>query len=893
MNVSTTSSQSEIITAVGLGTTFTSPTGESFLNAKAVLLAKRTVFRLVYISFDSLYASDSCTKVGATYSDEIVAITNLAGLSSLWGWDEFNNGDQNTASFNLADLIPPVPNSIYNSQPRCASEFIQTYNVNPGIPMNLLNWTCPHTRPYEPILGIPMEVRQLDSAWATCMGGINGLYDPPSALQAQQTIAMPLAPPLLTTVSSTAEPASSLVPPSAPQTSTAPSQTDPPGSPSSLLGAQSTSESQLARSTEPAPDQSYSTGSGNLKSLTSDDNNGSSITYSAESPTSADPAVPQSAPEQASSLSYVSRSSITSLGDLAGETQSSAIPTVPVGSTNALSILSAAELSALSTLSMSADPTYTGLIEPSIVSSQDPATAPQPSRQSQQPGESGVLATVGQLTVGADPINSNAIVIGSQTLNSDQQATISNTVVSVGNTGALVLGGSTTVPLPVQTEKGGSLNGESASSPALYTIGADPSNTGAIIVAGKTLSAAGSAQMISGTQVSMATGGSLLIGSAFVAIPTLDPSSGSESTVLTIDFGGEAASTDSYVATDSVSASVSLPGAISGAALTEASITDDRYRVTIGSQLYTAVAGSSGLAILSDGDGTITLSSGGPAATIDGQRASAIPSGIVIGTGPFLSAIHLAPKPEASAQVITIGSQTFTYFPEASSSAEVFANGRNTITVMPGAAATSIGTQIVSAGLDGALVVGGRTIQIITASGGAAGQSEVITVGTRVLTEMFEFSNAEVFAGRQTTITLSPDGSAAIVDGQSVSAASSDQVVVGTSTFVKLPEESVVTIDSQTVTLSREANGNEVFDLGSDTITLSPGGVGRTVGSQMVSEASNGAVTLISATATAKPSSSALPHMSTTTTSAAGYGIKRSLQGLFAALGLVITNLVL
>lgn len=73
----------ETSTVVTLGTTFTSPT--------------------VYVSFDSLYARDSCSAFGRTYSNQIVGITETANLSSLYGWACYN-GLGWTASFNFADL---------------------------------------------------------------------------------------------------------------------------------------------------------------------------------------------------------------------------------------------------------------------------------------------------------------------------------------------------------------------------------------------------------------------------------------------------------------------------------------------------------------------------------------------------------------------------------------------------------------------------------------------------------------------------------------------------------------------------------------------------------------------------------------------------------------------
>lgn len=144
-------------TIVTLGTTLTSPT--------------------VYVSFDSLYARDSCSPFGKTYSNEIVAITDTATLKSIAGWN-YLDFLGSTYSFNFTDLyVSPVPESIYQQQPRCASSWYhQAKNENP----NLSAWTCPRLFPYEPILAIPDEVRHIDPGWADCIGSINGVYDPPS-----------------------------------------------------------------------------------------------------------------------------------------------------------------------------------------------------------------------------------------------------------------------------------------------------------------------------------------------------------------------------------------------------------------------------------------------------------------------------------------------------------------------------------------------------------------------------------------------------------------------------------------------------------------------------------------------------------------------------------------
>ena len=84
-----------------------------------------------------------------------------------------------SASFNFTDLYQdPVPDSIYERQPRCwlSSRAAKGGKYRP-LPSDYPG--CARTAPYEPILVIPMEVRDLDPEWASCRGGIEGVYDPP------------------------------------------------------------------------------------------------------------------------------------------------------------------------------------------------------------------------------------------------------------------------------------------------------------------------------------------------------------------------------------------------------------------------------------------------------------------------------------------------------------------------------------------------------------------------------------------------------------------------------------------------------------------------------------------------------------------------------------------
>jgi len=116
--------------------------------------------------------------------------------------------------------VSPVPDYIYQSQPRCQSSLFPIYyNIKP-LPA-YPNWTCPRTAPYEPILAIPVEALRIDPDWADCAGGINGVYDPPIALTPEFAIAKPTLPQAAPQTTSVAVPASTPRPTLATMTPTA------------------------------------------------------------------------------------------------------------------------------------------------------------------------------------------------------------------------------------------------------------------------------------------------------------------------------------------------------------------------------------------------------------------------------------------------------------------------------------------------------------------------------------------------------------------------------------------------------------------------------------------------------------------------------------------------
>jgi hypothetical protein len=129
-----------------------------------------------------LWARDSCSNFGPTISNTIVAITNTEALSSLYGYG-WPNGRQDTASFDFEDLYKnPTPDSIYERQPRCGQSRAQAQGGRyRPLPSDYTG--CARTAPYEPIIVVPQEVRALVPGWASCNGGIRGLYDPPRKLK--------------------------------------------------------------------------------------------------------------------------------------------------------------------------------------------------------------------------------------------------------------------------------------------------------------------------------------------------------------------------------------------------------------------------------------------------------------------------------------------------------------------------------------------------------------------------------------------------------------------------------------------------------------------------------------------------------------------------------------
>lgn len=172
--------------------------------APAVATVNGTLFftsPTVYISLETAYASKSCHGVGSNYSGSILAM-NPKSVSSVYGVGEGYDVPAGAKPLNYADLQGIVPVNVYEDQLRCA------------------RFGCPTIYDdYRPTLAVPPQIRSLDPAWAGCVLNINGLYDPPQALSAENSVAAPTVSWSSATTTTPAAPGTTITSPGAASTS--------------------------------------------------------------------------------------------------------------------------------------------------------------------------------------------------------------------------------------------------------------------------------------------------------------------------------------------------------------------------------------------------------------------------------------------------------------------------------------------------------------------------------------------------------------------------------------------------------------------------------------------------------------------------------------------------
>ncbi|KAF2083249.1 hypothetical protein K490DRAFT_70003 [Saccharata proteae CBS 121410] len=247
--------------------------------------------------------------------------------------------------------------------------------------------------------------------------------------------------------------------------------------------------------------------------------------------------------------------------------------------------------------------------------------------------DSPVLATIGNMEITTDPSNPNAVMIGGNPVSKGVVTTISGTPVSVGS--GVVVAGSRTIPLPNITP------GPLAILSNLK-FSTDPSKSNAILIGSTTLSQ-GDVATISGTIVSVgsgvfAVGSQTFMMPSFTSEPTLDATFTDNGSVYT------ASSIDGTIYLGSQTLSKGGPAAtLPGGEV----ITAGTNGLVVGTATFAFTTAPTLAAVFTDNgnvytasriDGTVylgslTLSEGGPAATLSGgEVVTAGADGLVVGT---------------------------------------------------------------------------------------------------------------------------------------------------------------------------------------------------------------------------------------------------------------------
>ena len=802
---------SDIAVAFAFNTTFTSPT--------------------VYIRYGSLYASDSCSDLGKTYSNTYITLPNSNDLSSIWATYPFPIA--HTASFNYTDLNTPVPLSIYDRQPRCAE-----YTADTDPYTEIANFSCPHDRPYEPILFVPSDIlRSVDPSWATCSGDVRGQYDPPYKLSKYSVAADPDVTPSANAMPQPASPGSPINSVTALQTSP---PTPAPVDPDTSSKAAASTPSHL-----PAPVAPHTGGAGgiigsilNPSSLQSDPadpgdpsstsggrvfgpasgiisiiagshtSEPASVPAFSADPAAGDPSDPgaggaQSSIAQASpaapapapvpapasvaadpdhSAQGLPASTIVGGNTIAGDPSSSGDVVVVNGQT-----IAPGQVNTVNGQSVSNDGSGTVVVGagPAATSVAVPAAVPTESNPTDAPSQAQPITVIGGNPISAASIGSGAVVVAGsdgsgQTLGPGQGTVVANTPLSVNSAGSLVVGSgprASTIDVAPDPSLG-------VTSPAVATVGGQPvsaaeGGSGIILGSGQTLQP-GQGTTIANTPVSVNPAGSLVVGS------------------------GPAAST------------LNIPPASAFAGLQPIATVD-------GQPIALAPAGSG--IVLGNGQ---TLAPG-EATEVGGTPVSVDPAGsLVLGSGAAASIIPLptegtdpiatavgTPISAAPAAVITMDGRPYTAY----SGKPLMISG---ITLSDNGPAETINGQRVSLGPNG-IQVGGSYTPFTTQG---ADSSAVFTVGGKPYTAN---------AGEPIAIggtTLSPGGPGATINGQPISLGPNG-VQVGQShvpfTTNGAEPRVVFTVDGQTYTAGEDQ------PVVIDGTTLSPGGPGATINGQPVS----------------------------------------------------------
>ncbi|KAK0270622.1 hypothetical protein LTR01_009039 [Friedmanniomyces endolithicus] len=225
-----------------------------------------------------------------------------------------------------------------------------------------------------------------------------------------------------------------------------------------------------------------------------------------------------------------------------------------------------------------------------------------------------------------------------------------------------------------------------------------------------------------------------------------------------------------------------------------------------------AIGTASGIqigAVIASGESIETLATGGPAVPQGGQQLTAELTNAVtvIGTGADATFVATAPT---DPPLVTIGSQIFT-LSSLGSTGGVLVDQGTTLTTGSDASVVTVDGQTVRAGPSGEVIVGSSILTLplsTTFIATASTDQPVVTIGSQVLTlSSLSGGTGQLLADQETTVTIGPDGSVVTVDGQTVHAGPSGELIVGSSTL-NLPSGSSASDASPAITNAKSSESS-------------------------------------------------------------------------------------
>ncbi|KAK6426154.1 hypothetical protein LTR95_016148 [Oleoguttula sp. CCFEE 5521] len=708
-------------------------------------------------------------------------------------------------SFNYADLNPgQIPWSAWTSQ----GYWMQVCNgldlSRPDIPTYCNNVLVDN---YSPMLASMTQLAEVVSGWSGCMPSF-GLWDPPTALTAVQTVMAPSAVPAAPSLTTTVAPKTSAQESATPSTAAVPSQTS-----TSAVKSDSVSHIEVtpsavavlpASSAVNADTPAASSNTGSTAGVSSGAGEDSSQNAGGQ-PTASSQQAQSSQQAPADRSTNRTPTSIAAQGTqpaanpqpqssatlVAGSTLAPGSPAVVVGSTTFTA------LPGTSGVAVIAGGT-TSIIVPLAASSPTLAVGASPSVIAAVPAPvSSATVIAGQTLVPG----SSAIVVGSTTFSA----------VPSGSGVAVVANGQTSTVLPSTAGSG--------SDPSVVAVGpGGAAASSATVIAGQTLAAGSSAVVFGSTTFSALPSGS---GVAVVA-------NGRTSTIVPSSAASGAAA--NVAGPSVVTVSSNAAGASSATVVAGQTLQPGSSAVVVGSTTFTALPSGSGVAVIANGQTSTIL----PAAiaTVAGTN-NALPSVVAAGAsgaGSSSATVIDGQTLAAGSSAVVVGSTTFTALPSGSGVA-VIANGQ-TSTIAASAIAAAAGTNnalpsVVAVGSSGS---GSSSVTVINGQTLVAGSSAVV-VGSTTFTALPGSSGVEIIAnGKTSTILPSTAGSAAGIVPSVVAVDPSDSAI----STVVLPQGSsgsgpVTLADGQVITVAPAAASSTVITVsganGPLTLTLNPSAV--------------------------------------------------------------------